>query len=439
MVAALRDEADVLELATQSFNARPLGDFLEQRFGLGRNHVPAEILEAHGYARSDTVAPYREMARLRALLRDLAPMILRQAEDERTAYLGYLEEVGLIGSDIHAAVVDIGYSGSMQKHLMRLLGRDLAGFYMLTHHHANRTFGGRVFEGYLASYDDHRAAYHHPLNDHVFLFETVLSSLEGSLVRVHGSEETRLELLTADCEGERVRFLRPVHDGVVQYTRDLVCSFGADTIQLLTPPLVAARLFLSFAAHPNERDARMFESLDVENKFGGGDARLIADKRALYDSHSDPALTRQAYEALVASSQWKRGAEAALRGYTRSRQPRPAAAPSNAVKPAPAPGGSAVRKPQGTPSSAATPTKSAAPANRAANGQSAAVDTPHRNRDTTRALSPSVRKFRKLQRDPERFFADSQNVVLRQVSVVFGEHPLGTRAQSLLRRMLGDT
>ncbi|MDM6766515.1 hypothetical protein QUG09_26315, partial [Escherichia coli] len=119
MVASLRNIDDIIEVASQNFNARKLSDFLSTRFGLDVDTVKKSVLEKYNYKHDTIVSPYFEFGKLIGFLKDIHHTILSNAKNERESYIDYLRETGFENDCLNggATVVDIGYSGSMQYYL----------------------------------------------------------------------------------------------------------------------------------------------------------------------------------------------------------------------------------------------------------------------------------------------------------------------------------
>ncbi len=135
-VAALESEEDIRELASQKYRGA-FSNFLSERFGV----------ELHG-DEEDTHFDYDElpeevMERL-AVYKD---EILEHAAKEKKAYMVYIRELIASASDV--AVVDVGFSGTIQYFLMKLTGRDIKGHYLALHSNKPQRIGGTadaVFE-----------------------------------------------------------------------------------------------------------------------------------------------------------------------------------------------------------------------------------------------------------------------------------------------------
>lgn len=309
MVASIRTTDCIKEIASQSFNPRSLESFLDSRFGLQWTDDVEEAAKALKYSRNSIVSPYYEQRKLNSFLMHVSKLILENAEQERNSYIDYLEDAGFVEciKNKKPLLVDIGYSGSMQYYLKKILRIDvLDGYYFLTHHHARDSFKQDLFEGYLQDLDDHRSAYRHPLNDHVFIFESALSSPEGSLVKYEGiGDERKAVLLDAEEEKNRIRLLRKMHRGILDFCLDITSRFTSYRHHFEISPILASKIILSFADQPNGKDASMFRNIEVENIFGGGSVYLIADLDGIQSNNKELY-----YQNFIKQSKWKEGAKA---------------------------------------------------------------------------------------------------------------------------------
>ncbi|HFM5067814.1 TPA: hypothetical protein ACG7OZ_005387, partial [Escherichia coli] len=231
--------------------------------------------------------------------------------------------------------VDIGYSGSMQYYLKKILQCPCVnGFYFLTHHHSRDYFSNDHFEGFLQNLDDHKIAYRHGLNDHVFIFEAALSSPEGSLIKMEGKGQER-EMIFLEAEEEIVRknALLGTHRGVMDFVHDIKTRFGSYFKYIEFSPILSSQLILNFANNPNGIDAGMFASHEVENVFGGGSVCLISPLLDCYKD-SNGTINPKIIDELLKASKWKRGASAYY-NLVNGTQPRvnPAKMPAPSVNP----------------------------------------------------------------------------------------------------------
>lgn len=371
---------DIVDLYHLSFGNRKLGDFIESRFGLPKSAIDSAILKKHGYSINDLIHQNVDVAKHLELLRDLEPAIVANAADEREALLRHFADNGVETGRENVCVVDIGYSGSIQKYMNRIFGggifgqAKIAGYYLLTHEAARRSFDGVICEGFYNTYDEQRMADCHPLNDYVFLFESVLSSSEGSVVRHRYDSDGRWSMVTKDSnrEAERLHFMDRVHAGVTAFAADAIGSLGEFLDDVPFGPYLGSKPFFHLAMHPAAQDALLFTGLQVENGFGGGDAWLVYDAKPFLNK--DGSLTGKARDVALGSSQWK---EAAVAAYTPAHERTAQAA---AVERAPELGAIRIK-------------------------------------DLN--LPPLVRKYLKYKKDPYRFFSDSRNPLVRALKIFF--------------------
>lgn len=379
-VAALRSASDVFDLAWQNFNSQPFHEYLENRFGFLLTEAHRPLLRAAGLRREAVVSPDHDIGRISKALKLLMPEILASAERERVAYLRYLDEIGFLSAARAGtvAVVDIGYSGSIQLGLEALVPEaKIEGFYLLTHEVGSRDFGSSRFHGYLSNLDDHLNGFRHPLNNHVFLLETGFSSLEGSLVKMEIADgAARGVFLEAASEASRVRLLTDLHRGALAFARDFEARLGGvEREHICLAPALAASQILQFAEKPTAADAACFIGCEVENVFGGGSVSLIEPNHA-------PLGGRDLVDHLVRASAWKAGARCV---YASGEAPPPAKKPPKAA-----------------------PIK----------------------------IQRGNRKLAKLAHNPWLFFNDSKRPALRGARHLFGDHAIGTVGAALVKGVM---
>jgi hypothetical protein len=431
-VAALSSTDDILELLHLPFGTRRLSDLLEYRFGMTRERVPNEIVRAAGFRLAAPVSDTSDLGRLKKLLEALAPAILENAADERAALLRYLGDQGVLDDGERCALVDIGYSGSIQRAVEKMVGRSLRGFYMLTHDAARWTFDDGNVAAFFTDWDEPRMADCHPLNDHVFLFETVLSSCEASLKRHRYGADGRwtMETFPSDREPQRLSFMERIHAGVLAFADDFLGRAGVCFDDLPLGPYLGAKLFFDLAHRPTPADARLFAGLKVENSFGGGDTWLLCATPP-----NAARMTPHVREIVIGKSQWKEAAHVLYRVEAADRPKPPAKPPNGAASPPPA-----------------KPRKNGPPASNGYNGHApapsanGAASPPPNGHEQPAALNghppinganghgtlparlkgievpQTIRKYAKFRSDPYRFFADSRHPVVRAMRVFYRVH-----------------
>lgn len=447
-VAALKTKQDIAELLHLPFATRRLDDLLENRFGLPRDLIPTKILRQCGFKTTTRVSDGADLSRLQRLLDALAPVILENAAEERAALVRYLDDNGVTAPGARCALVDIGYSGSIQRYVQNILGVNIPGYYMLTHEPARWTFENSTAEAFFTEWDEPRMADSHPLNDHVFLFETVLSSCEASLKRHRYDDKGvwSMDYISVDREPQRLSFMKRIHAGIVAFAEDFIKCADRSFDDLPLGTHLGSKVFFNLARQPSAGDARLFAGLKVENSFGGGDTWLLYDEPAAASS-----LSPRARDIALGKSQWKEAAQVLY-----AAPPAPPKPPQGPPKPPVPP-----KPPQGSPKPPAPPRQNgkagpalngkaalpprpaAAPAPPAARYRALPAPAPAAGPPVVEVLPsralvpvqnghdpipaqlkgvdvpPAVRKYAKFRRDPYNFCADSKNPLLRVARVFY--------------------
>lgn len=131
--AAIAMFADIVEIARMIYFPNTLENFLHTRYGLTLDDERWQTIQKiSGWERDSMVAVQnRKVEYLIPLLQMLQSEIMARADKERQALLKYLDEKGLTRDD-RQAVVDVGYGGSVQGYLNRILMQRVHGYYMIT-------------------------------------------------------------------------------------------------------------------------------------------------------------------------------------------------------------------------------------------------------------------------------------------------------------------
>ncbi len=139
-VAAIYTFDDILSVAKMVYFPNTVENFLYTRYGLVLDeHRWSEIERMTGWGRWSQMSISKEgrVDHLVPLLKSVEQDILEKVAQERPALLRYLAEKGL-DHDNRQAVVDVGYGGSIQGYLNRMLSRKVHGYYLMTDDRASR-------------------------------------------------------------------------------------------------------------------------------------------------------------------------------------------------------------------------------------------------------------------------------------------------------------
>jgi predicted HAD superfamily hydrolase len=272
-VPMVRNMDDIRAIAHKVFFMNRIEAFLYYRYGLVLSaSVWAEIEERRLWKKDKLLAIQdSQIEHIEALLEFLAPLIYKQAEDERPALMRYLTQMGLM-EDGKNAVVDVGYSGTIQRSLNSLLEKEVHGYYMLT----DEKISAVVNQYEVIA----QGAYFHavPLGDErpsllrqSFLLEKLLSSDDPQVMR-YGTNgcDSIAEFGELSDEEKQSRGLRAeIQRGVYEYISDAL-NIRNNLYPGFTPSLEhAASLFSAFADNMNADEKLILNRLVLDDHYCG--------------------------------------------------------------------------------------------------------------------------------------------------------------------------
>ena len=287
VVAALRTPDDLRLLLGGTF-AGTLRELLAHRIGV--EDVGAYEARLGDAALGRRVELPRGASKAFACLSDAADLVLAHAAVERAGYLDYARRL----TESHAALVDVGFSGTAQSALMRLVGAPLTGYYWVTTDRvAALERAGGCTRAWLAERVDPAASDMPALRYHMLL-EAVFTAPQGQLLRFEGGAGTPRPVFKPPGAAQR-RFaeIARIHAGVLAYVRDALDALGDDALDLdLDRELVQRPLRL--VAEGRWPVGPLSELLFVDDEYSGlAEVSAVGRIRSLAGrAPSDPAARR---------------------------------------------------------------------------------------------------------------------------------------------------
>lgn len=215
-VAAIREDADIEKIIGQYYRGR-LGNMLHARLGLDLFDGVEDkeiMMDQDLYENSDEVMK---------LLKPHKDEIYRQFDAERQNYLSYID--GIVSKEDldKIEVIDVGYSGTIQYFLSKLLDVKVGGYYLATFKTKPDKIGCRC----LAVYDENNSFIGVIQKTQLFL-ESVLQAPYGQLIKFDRENGELVARYKDDNEvGEQIQTLQ---DGILTY-----CSHFAKIIKDIYP------------------------------------------------------------------------------------------------------------------------------------------------------------------------------------------------------------
>lgn len=175
---------DVLAIAESTFYANTINIFLRERFGLNLSEDKLKEICSQGLWEIGKLVEIhnKNTDEVKGVLDYLLPDILNDAKEERDALLQYLSDVGFTTAT-DKAVVDVGYSGTIQKALIKLLSTNVDGLYLATQDNVSRGLESGTATGCYV--DKSQGVIHADslIFKHSFVLEKLLSSDDSQVIK----------------------------------------------------------------------------------------------------------------------------------------------------------------------------------------------------------------------------------------------------------------
>jgi FMN phosphatase YigB (HAD superfamily) len=220
-----------IDFLTQTNRSMPMGEYFS-RLGIeGLEEAARPLLERAGLS-PDMLGADHQPA-VRACFWQLADQLRAAADAERATLLAYWEEAGLLSAR-RPAVVDIGWFGSLQRSMQRVLGvvgidLPLAGLYFGLHptrtapEAAERRSRRGFVDGALPA---DRAVHRDLILSSVSVLEFCFTRPEGTIVGLEPDEDGRLTAVHAPdamTDADRA-VLHDLQGGALEYVRDFATA-----------------------------------------------------------------------------------------------------------------------------------------------------------------------------------------------------------------------
>lgn len=210
--------------------------------------------------------------RLRALLRKLGDSIRVRAETEFDVLARYFGDEGLLdGGEV--AIVDLGWHGSLQDAMTRLIARmgantTLTGYYLGTFPPARRyAERGQVMHGYLCQ-EGKPDALHAVIKTAVELFEWAFSAPHGSVCNFRaGAAGIEPVFAEFSFEAAQWRAAAAMQAGALRFVDDYLALWRGQSLPCV-PPEEAVRNFHAALTRPTAEEARRLGGLQHAEGFG---------------------------------------------------------------------------------------------------------------------------------------------------------------------------
>lgn len=382
-VASIKNKNDLSIVARSAFYNGSIETYFESKLGYDASKISHELLIEHGFGTHGlkSKANTNELKEnLYNLTMALSDEIIASAKVEGDLLEKYFVDQGLKNANTRVAVVDIGYAGTMQDSMIRMLNRDVGGYYLMTFESALKLKKQRqVIKAFAGDFvnPDHSS---HPICSLGLAFEVIFSNSDGSFIKMtpNGMNYTPVFESTLG-EEVKLRFIPKMQMGIVCFAQDVMGKFGSSISDIYFDNHACFATWKHTLTKPSGRDAALFEGVTFDDNFAGAGYRYMVPPREL-----GPYT-----ENLKKQTVWPKGSEVFLR----------------------------------IPSVVDTWNKDKGKSGQNKDAAESVVKVSEApNALVTKVFGVIIRdkkKLRKFHRDPESFFADSKNPVFNWAGKVY--------------------
>ncbi|MGG0814138.1 rhamnan synthesis F family protein [Paenibacillus alvei] len=220
-VPTIKNEQDILELIKGSFNGT-VKSLLKSRFGI------VNVLQEHDDEVNINLP--EDLDRVQKIVLAYKDEILSNAAIEREYYINYLQQMNISDSD-RISVIDLGYSGTIQYYLSKLLGKSTKGYYFATSDkQRGLDYQGNTLIGCFADKEEYLNTNSYVYKYHLIL-ESILTSPKGQLIRFKDSDCTP-QFGEQGYSQFNFNSLEEIHEGILEYIDEAIQYFNEELLEM---------------------------------------------------------------------------------------------------------------------------------------------------------------------------------------------------------------
>ena len=272
-VPMLESMEDIYILARKDFFSNRIEIFFQSRYGLTLSDSEWDEIYDRGLWKKG--APLKiedsQISHVEPLLTHLAPKIFQLAELERPGLIQYLNQKKLLQSGV-SAVVDVGYSGTIQSRVNKLIGNKVHGYYILTDREVEKLTSEH---GVIA-----QGAYYHAVPGgrdapamlrQSFVLEKFLSSDDAQVISysigLSGCIPEFAQLSEDEKKSNSIR--AEIHRGIDEYIDDALNIRGKLYSEFVPSLTLASEIFSAFVNDMTHDEKKIVNGLSLDDHYCG--------------------------------------------------------------------------------------------------------------------------------------------------------------------------
>lgn len=265
---------DIFQIARAQSSPNHLSEFLQERYGLKLSHEEYKDFVRRGLWQKNKLVSVEDenIDHLKPVLQALETRILANAQTEHPGLLAYLDKLSL-GMISKSAIVDIGYSATIQGYLNRLMNHTIHGYYLMTVERAQKISSqyDAIAQGYFAHHINPKVNAP-PMFIKSFSLEKLLSSDDAQIVcyRRTDSGDIVPEFRQLADEERRSSLTRTeIRRGVMDFVAQSITIRDKLISNFEIPPDIPIALFEELIEHPSQSEKDILGALVLDDHYCG--------------------------------------------------------------------------------------------------------------------------------------------------------------------------
>jgi FMN phosphatase YigB (HAD superfamily) len=227
-------EIDDIQSLIDSHYYGTIRDFFEKRWNVScidmiQDRIGSDVLNQF------IIIP-RDHAFLYEVIESVWEIVRKESEIERQTLIRYYDE--MMHSNLKKiGIVDIGYSGSVQKSLINLFGQSFAGYYFVTSEKVKKISNNNICKGYYGEFAELDSVSCPPIYKYSLLMEAILIAPEGQLIRFIETPTGIIPIFKQQTIQDKNNYsvINQIHTGIIDFVLDMIELFGISALDIEFP------------------------------------------------------------------------------------------------------------------------------------------------------------------------------------------------------------
>jgi len=268
-VASIETEEDFLDILEAPYRGT-VANLLISRFGIESDKAADEI---------DIVSLPEDLDKVHAIVKSYQEEIILNAKTERDGYSEYCKELELFKYK-NIAIIDLGYSGSMQYYLSKIIHKPTIGYYFMTRRDLLKgtRYKGNIMKDCFSFIDKDA---NHSINSiyaFMLIFEGLLTSPDGQFIKFRNDHNVLKPVYDSPGHSQAVfSSLNQIYEGILEFMKDMVRLHGRCLLDYVFTQKVTQFLLEHIVLDEDALGEEIRNLFTVEDKYCSDDEISVFD------------------------------------------------------------------------------------------------------------------------------------------------------------------